>query len=324
MGVHPAIAAMLQKAREAGVPALSAGTPDDARSVLAQMRIVLGPGVEVGARRELAIPTRAGSIPGLLLMPQERAIGLVTYLHGGGWVVGAPADYEVLARTLVAQSGCALLLPDYRLAPEHPFPAGLEDCEDALLWSWGERERLFGHAGPLVVAGDSAGGNLATVAAAGLRERVELAGQILIYPVTDADFDTISYREYGRDLPLSRDEMRWFFDHYAPPEAWADPRVTPLRSLRVRGLPPTVVITAENDVLRDEGEAYAARLQAEGVEVVLRRYPGMTHGFIRVHDLVDVAGQAVAELARDLRRLCNVKEVDRRRPDCRPNPPKRS
>jgi acetyl esterase len=310
MAVHPAILSMLEKARQAGVPALSAGTPDDARKLLAQMRIVLGPGVDVGARTKLAIPTRSGSIPGLLLTPRDPAIGLVTYLHGGGWMIGAPADYEVLARTLVAQSGCALLLPDYRLAPEHPFPSGLEDCEDALLWSWQQRERLLGHALPLVVAGDSAGGNLATVAAAALRDRMDLAGQILVYPVTDADFDTNSYREYGQgDLPLSREDMRWFFGHYAPPASWADPRIAPLRSLPVRGLPPTVVVTAENDVLRDEGEAYAARLHAEGVEVLLRRCPGMTHGFIRYHHLVDVAGQAVAQLARDLRRFCEVKEI---------------
>lgn len=309
MAVHPVIAAMLEKAREAGVPALSAGTPAEARAVLAQMRIVLGPGVEVGERRDVAIPTRAGSIPGVLLMPRERPVGLVVYLHGGGWVVGAPADYDVLARTLVARSGCALLLPDYRLAPEHPFPAGLWDCEDAVLWAWREREGLLGHAGPLVVAGDSAGGNLATVVAATMRERVGLAGQALIYPVTDADFDTSSYRAYGQGLPLSREDMRWFLRHYAPPEAWADPRITPLQSLPVRGLPRAVVITAENDVLRDEGEAYAARLEGEGVEVTLRRYSGMTHGFIRLHDLVDVAGEAVAELAGDLRRFCKGGEA---------------
>lgn len=309
--MHPVIRAMLEKARAAGVPAIAAGTPEDARTLMAQMRIVLGPGVEVGARTELTISTRSGSIPGVLLMPRDRPIGLVTYLHGGGWVIGAPADYEVLARTLVAESGCALLLPDYRLAPECPFPSGLEDCEDAVLWSWHQRERLLGHAGPLVVAGDSAGGNLATAAAAALRERVDLAGQILIYPVTDADFDTNSYRDYGQGLPLTREDMRWFFEHYAPPVAWADPRITPLRSLPVRFMPPTVVVTAENDVLRDEGEAYAARLHAEGVEVMLRRYPGMTHGFIRYHDLVDVAGHAVGELARDLRRFCDVKEIAR-------------
>ncbi len=304
MALHPAIAAMLQKARDAGVPAISDGTPAQARALLAQTRIVLGPGVEVGRRTKLSVPTRSGAIAALLLEPHEGPIGLVTYLHGGGWVIGAPADYEVLGRTLVAQTGCAVLLPEYRLAPEHPFPAGLEDCEDALLWSWGERDRLLGWAAPLLVAGDSAGGNLATVAAAALRDRLRLAGQALIYPVTDAEFETASYREYGVGLPLSRQDMRWFFGHYAPQCAWTDPRIAPLRASSVAGLPPAVIVTAEYDVLRDEGEAYATRLEAEGVPIALRRYAGMTHGFIRFHDLIDTAGKAVRDLADDIVRLC--------------------
>jgi len=304
MPIHPAIARMLEKARKYGLPAMSDGSPAQARALLAQTRIVLGPGVEVRARRKIAIPTRSGAIPALLLMPFGRPVGFMTYLHGGGWVIGAPADYEVLGRKLAAESGCALVIPDYRLAPEHPFPAGLEDCEDALLWSWQERDRLLGWDAPLVVAGDSAGGNLATVVASAMRELVPLAGQILICPVTDAGFDTQSYREFGTDLPLSRDEIVWFFGHYAPEPAWTDPRIAPLRADSVACLPPAIVITAEYDVLRDEAEAYAARLEAEGVPVVLRRYPGMTHGFIRLHDLVDTAGQAVRDLAKDLRRLC--------------------
>ena len=187
----------------------------------------------------------------------------------------------MFARTLANATGCAVLVPEYRLAPENPFPAGLEDCEDTLLYAASERARRIGLAGPLIVAGDSAGGNLATICAATLRGRVDLAGQVLIYPATDASLDRASYETYGDgDVPLSRADMRWFYEHYAPPSAWADPRISPMRAPTLHGQPPALVITAENDVLRDEGEAYADRLREAAVPTVLRRYDGMTHGFI--------------------------------------------
>ena len=305
MAVHPTIQAMLDKARAAGLPALSSGTPAEARALMAQTRLVLGTGAAVWRRELIDVPTRAGSMPALLLQPSEPAIGMVVYLHGGGWVIGAIADYEVLARQLVVETGCAVLVPEYRLAPEHPFPAGLEDCEDALLWAARERGRLAGARGALVVAGDSAGGNLATVCAATLAGRVDLAGQVLIYPATDTDPDRSSYNIYGSgNVPLSRADMLWFYGHYAPRAMWRDPRIAPLHAQSLQGQPPAVVITAENDVLRDEGEAFAERLREAGVPTALRRYPGMTHGFIRYHDLVDVAGQAVHDLARDIVGFC--------------------
>lgn len=304
MALHPVLAKLVQKARDAGLPTPSQSTPEAARALVAQMSLALGSGIPVGSCTDVQIPTRSGAIAAKLLLPETRPLGLLTYLHGGGWVLAHPSDYEVLARSLVAQSGCALLLPDYRLAPEHPFPAALEDCEDSLRWSWAERERVLGHAGPLIVAGDSAGANLATVAASTLRNEVALSGQVLIYPVADCDFERPSYRAYGTGLPLTRDDMEWFFRHYAPEPLWADPRIAPVHAPDLQGLPQTVVITAENDVLRDEGEAYAAQLEAAGVPVTLRRYPGMTHGFIRLHDMVDTAGAAVRDLTADIRRLC--------------------
>lgn len=307
MAVHAVIQAMLDKAREAGLPALSAGSPEEARGLMALTRPILGDGVAVGSRKGIDIPGRGGEIPAVLFKPQGRPAGLVVYLHGGGWVIGAIADYEVLARKLCVETGCAVLVPDYRLAPEHPFPAGLEDCEDALLWAWGERGALIGHDGAMVVAGDSAGGNLATVVAATVHGRVGLAGQVLIYPVTDIDPDRASYLAFGTgDVPLSRADMLWFLGHYAPRSAWADARIAPLRAGSLGHLPPAIVITAENDVLRDEGKAYAERLRAAGVPTILRRYAGMTHGFIRYHDLVDTAGQAVREMAADIARLCQA------------------
>ncbi|MDT7952137.1 MAG: alpha/beta hydrolase [Acetobacteraceae bacterium] len=307
MAVHPVIQAMLDKARAADMPPLSGGSPEDARRLMALLQPVLGAGVEVGSRETIDVPTRGGSIRASLLRPRERATGLIVYLHGGGWVIGSFADYAVLARKLCAETGCAVLVPEYRLAPEHPFPAGPDDCEDALLWAYRERRELIGHDGAVVLAGDSAGGNLATVTAAALHGRVPVAGQVLIYPVTDCDFDRPSYEAYGNgDVPLSRADMLWFFQHYAPRSAWDDPRITPLHALSLREQPPTLLITAENDVLRDEGEAYAARLAEAGVQTTLRRYDGMTHGFIRYHDLVDVAGQALRETAADIVRFCHA------------------
>ena len=304
--LHPGIQAMLDRVREAGIPAISAGSPAEARAIMAAGRLALGEPPAMRSREVLDIPTRAGRIPGVLLRPQGEIRGLLVYLHGGGWVIGAPADFEALGCALATQSGCAVLLPDYRLAPEHPFPAGLEDAEDALLWADGERTRLLGGSGgPLLAAGDSAGGNLVAVAAQTLRNRVRLAGQALIYPVTDADFARPSYAAYGdAGLVLTRRDMEWFLRHYAPPALWTDPRIAPLRASDLAGLPPATVVLAQCDVLHDEGAAYAARLQSAGIPVTLRDYPGVTHGFIRLHNLVDTAAQAVADVAADLRALC--------------------
>jgi acetyl esterase len=289
--------------RAAGNPALSSGTPEQARSVVAAGRPGLGAGAQVRESRALQVPTRNERIPALLLLPEGRPAGLCVYLHGGGWVVGTPADYEVLARALTVRSGCALLVPDYRLAPEHPFPAALEDCEDTLLWAWRQRGNLLGWDAPLIVAGDSAGGNLATVAGRRLAGRVVLAGQALVYPVTDANFDTSSYLRYGTGLPLSREDMLWFFGHYAPVGRWTDPEIAPLHAHGLGGSPPATVALAELDVLRDEGEAYARRLAGHGMLIDLHRYPGVTHGFIRLHNLVDTADCAVTELAEDIGRF---------------------
>lgn len=309
--LNPAIRVMLDKARAVGTPALSAGTPADARALMETTRLALGDGSAVGSSTRITIPTRHGTVAATLLLPAGHPAGLVVYLHGGGWVVGSAADFDVLARTLVLQSGCAMILPDYRLAPEHPFPAALDDTEDVLRWAWAERTGILGFAGPLVVAGDSAGGNLAAVATQTLREQIVLAGQVLIYPVTDTATTTASYAAYGEGLVLTRADMAWFLDHYAPAADRADPRLAPLRAPDLTGLPPTTIISAECDVLRDEGRAYAERLRAAGVATQLREYAGMTHGFIRLHRAVDTAAQAVADIAADLRAFCGHRPTER-------------
>ena len=303
--LHPAIAAFIARARQAGTPAFHTCSPDQARAIIAAGRVVLGDGPALHDSRMVAIPGRGGSIPALLCVPDGEPVGLCVLLHGGGWVFSTPADYETLARTLAQRSGCTVLVPDYRLAPEHPFPAGLEDCEDALLWADRERATLAHGGAKLVIAGDSAGGNLATVCAARLSDRIELAGQVLIYPVTDADLERPSYHRFGTGLPLQREDMAWFFDHYAPAERRRDPAIAPLHHPSPADLPQTVMLLAELDVLRDEGEAYARLLAAHGKLVAIHRYHHVTHGFIRLHNLVDVADRAVTDVADAVRRFAD-------------------
>lgn len=302
MALHPFIAAMLRQMRESGVPALSAGTPEEGRATVARSRAFYGAGP--GMRSDdLQIPGRSGPIRARLLQPEAPG-ALTVYLHGGGWVLGAIEDFDTLARTLAARSGGAVLLVDYRLAPEHPFPAGLEDAEDALAWAAADRP-----AGdvPLIVAGDSAGANLATVAARRLRDRVPLAAQILVYPVTDAAMDSPSYREESAGMPLTAADMAWFVGHYGAADP-LHPDVSPLRADDLSGLPPALVLTAEHDVLRDEGEAYAARLEQAGTPVTLRRYDGATHGFIRLHNHFETADRAVDDMA-DAIRTCTARKL---------------
>jgi acetyl esterase len=293
--LHPFVAAMIAKQKEAGAPALSDGTPSDARALVAAGRAALGSGPDLALCRDLTVPTRSGTIPGRLLVPHGAVAGVVVYVHGGGWVVGTLDDYEILGRELATRSGCAVLLPDYRLAPEDPFPAGLHDVEDTLRWA--ALTDLAGPGAPVVAAGDSAGANLVTVATRQLRGQVVPLLQVLSYPVTDADFDSPSYREFATGLPLTRADMQWFFAHYAPTELWDTADVSPLRSDDLGGMPPTVVVTAEYDILRSEGEAYAQALSAAGAKVSTRCYAGVAHGFLRLHNHLDIAWEAVSDIA---------------------------
>lgn len=216
-----------------------------------------------------------------VLVPFGGARGLIVFYHGGGWVTGSPDQVETLGRRLADRARCAVVLAEYRLAPEHPFPAAVDDAWSALLWAAKHSETLAPAGLPLIVAGDSAGANLAAVVAQrAAREGPALALQILVCPVTDCDTETPCYRDPENQLIVTRDSMIWFFDRYAPDlEARRDPRIAPLRAASLAGAPPAVVLTAEYDVLRDEGEAYAERLRAAGVDVSHKRFAGQMHGF---------------------------------------------
>jgi cation diffusion facilitator CzcD-associated flavoprotein CzcO/acetyl esterase/lipase len=222
---------------------------------------------------------------GRLLVPTERCRGVIVYYHGGGWVTGGLDEFDTLARRLAQRTGCAVVLVDYRLAPEHRYPAAVEDAWTALNWTAANVEEIAGSAVPLIVAGDSAGGCLAALVAQRSRKAgPEIALQVLVYPVTDYDLDRDSYLDPDNQLIIGRAALAWFWDHYAPDHA-VRPDASPLRAHTLAGLPPAVVLTAEHDVLRDEGEAYAALLAQDGVRVEHRRFDGQMHGFFTLPGL---------------------------------------
>jgi len=287
MALDEATTAFLAQAAEAGGKPLHEMTPTEVRAMGAAMADVMGPGPEVGEVRDIPVDVAGGRITVRSYRPTGEPRAAVVYFHGGGWVTGALDEFDALMRQLVDRAGATVLAVDYRLAPEHPYPTAAEDAWAALRWA-DEHLADVGPRVPLVVAGDSAGGNLAAIVAR--RSVVEggprVALQILAYPVTDAALDTASYTDPANQLLVSRESMIWFWDHYCPPELRSNPDASPLRADDLAGLPPAVVLTAEHDPLRDEGEAYAAKLAAAGVEVEARRFDGQMHGFFTMVNLL--------------------------------------
>jgi acetyl esterase len=215
----------------------------------------------------------------------DDAAGTVVWLHGGGWVMGSLETHDPVCRALAARAGAEVVAVDYRLAPEHPFPAGLEDGEQVLL-------ALLAAEGPVAVAGDSAGGNLAAVLAR--RHAARLAFQLLVYPACDAAMATSSYARFGGgEFGLSRASMAVAWASYAPHPAGRAPDASPLRAASLAGLPPALVLLAECDPLTDEGLDYAERLRADGVPAEVRVFEGMTHGFFRWRASVAAAHEAL-------------------------------
>ncbi|HYE90279.1 MAG TPA: alpha/beta hydrolase [Terriglobales bacterium] len=229
----------------------------------------------------------------------------LVYFHGGGWVTGDVDTHEGICRTLANAAGCVVASVDYRCAPEHTFPTAAEDAYAATRWVAAQASELGVDAGRIAVCGDSAGGNLAAAVALMARDRggPRLSFQVLVYPITDCDFETPSYRDNAEGYLLTREGMRWYWDQYVPnPADRANPYVSPMRATSLAGLPPALVITAEYDPLRDEGEAYARKLGAAGVPVAHTRYPGMIHAFYRFTSSVDAARAAVAETVAALKK----------------------
>jgi acetyl esterase len=293
-------AALLGEMAKGGAKPLSEMTPQEARELISGMRELYGPGPDMARVEDARVRSSGGSFSVRILVPDQRLDGVIVFYHGGGWVIGSLDDYECIGRHLADRTNCAVVLVDYRLAPEFRYPTAVDDSWAALEWVDSHIDDIAGRRVPLIVAGDSAGGNLAAVVAqrAVARGGPALALQVLIYPVTDADFNTLSYTDPENQLMLNRDAMIWFWDHYAPDELARNHfNASPLRAPSMVGLPPAVVVTAEHDVLRDEGELYATRLLKSGVPVEHRRFEGQMHGFFTMVNVLPGSAAAMDYVA---------------------------
>jgi acetyl esterase len=301
----PELRSLLDQQATSGRPPLHHQSVEQARAFhVADAAALNGPPAPVAAVADRRVPGPAGELPVRIYTPEgEPPFPIVVFFHGGGWVVGTLDTYDPLCRALAAATPAVVVSVDYRLAPEHRWPAAVEDAYAATEWASRNAAALGGVQHRLAVAGDSAGGNLAAVVALGARDRggPAIAFQLLVYPALDAAGDTASWREYADGYHLTADGMRWYWDHYLGGADGAAPDASPLRAAFVGGLPPALVIGAEYDILRDEGEAYAARLAEAGVDASASRHAGVVHGFVRWRAVTGAAGDALQEAATALR-----------------------
>ena len=291
MPLDPQLAGLLQLI-DAGTP-MHQQTPAEARTSFRTLAVDFRKPedvVPVAGTEDLTVDGAAGPLDARLYRPKgEGPFPVVALFHGGGFVIGDLETHDNMARAICAGASAVVVSVDYRLAPEHPFPAGVEDALAATRWLQAHLEDLGGD-GRLAVAGDSAGGNFAAVVAQAVPG---IAAQLLLYPATDAEGEYPSRESNGEGYFLDTATMLWFMEQYAP--AADDVRFSPARASSLEGLPPAVVVTAEFDPLRDEGEAYAAALGEAGVPVVARRYDGMIHGFMDMGAFSTGAAAAVAD-----------------------------
>jgi acetyl esterase len=314
MPVDPKLQAILDAEKALGLPPTERLTPDQVRAGAAQHIASFQPmpeysGVAMEARPIIqdgrSIPVRVYTPPG------EPPFPIALLFHGGGWVAGSLDTHEPYCRALATEAKIVVVSVDYRLAPEHRFPAGLEDCRDATLWVLAHANELNGTPGQVFIGGDSAGGTLATAVTFLLRDRTDLPrlkGQILLYPAT-AYYDppTPSYLENSEGYGLTRNAMIWYWDHYLNDRSEAtNPLVAPLLAPDLSNLPPAFIVTAEYDILRDEGDAYAKRLAEAGVPVTHLSFKDMNHAFAaspkefpylnQAHTLLDTLATWIATL----------------------------
>lgn len=307
MPLDPQVKMYLEQMAALGVPPIHTLTPQAVREATRQWVGMMGEPAPVGRVENRTIPGPAGEIPVRIYWPADDGDGplpMLVFFHGGGWVLCDLDTHDPICRALTNSVGCVTISVDYRLAPEHKFPAAPEDAYAATVWAAAHADELGGDAARLAVGGDSAGGNLAAVVALMARERggPALAFQLLIYPATDLRMNTPSIAENGAGYGLDTAEMIWFGNHYMRDDAdKLNPLVSPLLAPDLGGLPPALVVTAEYDPLRDEGERYGERLRAAGVPVTIRRYDGMIHGFVSTAAIFDTGRRAVDDIAAALR-----------------------
>ena len=305
--LHPEVRALLEMMDAQAAPPLDSQEPAEARIARVEaMKMLGGEPDALGRIEDFAIPGPGGPIPARLYANQPGGVHpALIYFHGGGFVFGNIDTHDAVCRALAKESGAIVVSVDYRLAPEHRFPAAVDDSYAAVQWIAANAGKLGIDRSRISVGGDSAGGNLATVIAMRCRDAggPSLASQVLLYPVTDvSSFDTGSQRDFAENYFLTRAAMQWFTGHYLGPDGRADhPEVSPFLAQNLAGLPPALVITAEFDPLRDEGEAYADRLRQAGIPVRVTRYPGMIHGFVSMRAVVSGGRDAIRETAEFMR-----------------------
>ncbi len=269
------------------------------------MAALAGPLQEVARVEDRTIPGPSQPIPVRVYWPEAgKKLPALIYYHGGGWVIGSLDSVDRSCRALANASGCVLISVDYRLAPEHKFPAAVEDADAAVRYVAEHAAEFDIDPNRIAVGGDSAGANLATVACLIARDRggPKIAFQLLVYPVTDYDDDRASSHEFAQGYFLTRPMMDYFWGHYlAQPADGRNPHASPIQAESLAGLPPAMVITAECDPIRDQGEAYAQHLRESGVPVSVKRYEGAIHAFFNLAGVVDSGKQAIEDAGAALR-----------------------
>lgn len=298
--LDPGARQVLEIGRQAGAPPFEAGTPADARRAYNNgLPAQQGEHEPVAAIEERTIAGPGGPLRLRIYRGQGALVSgapALLYLHGGGWVIGNLESHDEICRWFANIARCVVVCPDYRLAPEHKFPAGLDDCLATLSFLRSSAGALGIDGGRIAVAGDSAGGNLATVVALMPRGAQDspLTAQLLFYPNTDASQTSDSYRRFGEGFGLTASTMAWFRNHYIRSATDIDDwRVSPLRASSLYGAPPAFIAIAGHDILVDEGEAYARRLQEDGVKLKVQRWPEQIHGFVSMGHYIPAARQAV-------------------------------
>jgi acetyl esterase len=307
MAIDPDTQAVLNMIRLAGRPPFDALTPAEAREAMLASRKILAPEPEAVAEcRDTSVPGPLGPIGLRLYRPSgtqaSDVLPALVFFHGGGWVIGDLDTHDVACRRYANAARCRVVSVDYRMAPEHVFPAAVDDCAAATKWAFDNAGSLGIDPTKIAVGGDSAGGNLAAVMALMARDGTlpPLAFQMLIYPATDMTMTSVSSTTIGPGVPLTSSAMKWFIDHYMKTDR-TDWRASPLRVASVTGTAPALVLTCGHDPLRDEGIAYAHRLEREGVRVVHLHYADQIHGFIGMGRLIRAADQAIDMMARVLK-----------------------
>lgn len=310
MSLEPQSQKFLQQILELNLQPIPILTPQQAREQLAKISGFYPPNLKCDRVENLTIPSRGGNIPIRIYTPNANTLlPVLVYFHGGGWVLGDLNMSDYTCRCLANDGKCIIVSVDYRLAPEYKFPAAVEDAYTAITWVNDNAEAIGGDRDRLGVIGDSAGGNLAAAVSLMARDKQtpSLAIQILIYPVTHYNFNTESYQKFGSGkFGLTTEEMIWFWHHYLPDKNDGQNHyASPILAEDLTQLPSAFIITAEYDILRDEAEAYAHRLQQAGVSVHLKRYAGTIHSFVGLASVLDIGKQAIADINFYIRNVFN-------------------